>query len=157
MPLPTGMSLQCGGPKALGKTGLGGGGGGQLAGPWRGRWRVRALEGSAARVPERCWKGFQRWKCPLEGSAARGSSAGRGVLASSSQGFQRRKGFQQGFQQVSYHPFHLHFVLFQAIVDVWPQMVQRDESVAEPQARGDSAVSVVDSVSGAWQACEVVT
>ena len=42
-------------------------------------------------------------------------------------------------------------------MDVWPQLVQRDESVAEPQARGDSAASVVDSVSVAWQAREVVT
>ena len=37
MPLPTGMSLQCGGAKALGKTGLGGGGGGLLEGRWKGR------------------------------------------------------------------------------------------------------------------------
>ena len=36
-------------------------------------------------------------------------------------------------------------------------MVQRDESVAEPQARGDSAASVVDSVSVAWQARAMVT
>ena len=36
-------------------------------------------------------------------------------------------------------------------------MVQRDESVAEPQAGGDSAASVVDSVLVAWHACKVVT
>ena len=75
----------------------------------------------------------------------------------SSQGFRHRKGFQQGFQQVLYHPFHLHFVLFQATVDVWPQLVERDESVAEPQARGDGVASVVVSMSVAWQAREVVT
>ena len=40
---------------------------------------------------------------------------------------------------------------------LWPQLVQRDESVAEPRARGDSAVSVVDSLSVAWHAREVVT
>ena len=123
-------------------------------------------------------RGFQRWRCLLEGcqkGARRGSSAGRvrwkgslegvpapegGFQQGSSQGFQRRKGFQQGssrVQQVSLHPFHLHFVLFQATVDVWPQLVQRDESVAEPQARGDSAVSVVDSVSVAWPARAVMT
>ena len=56
-----------------------------------------------------------------------------------------------------YHPFHLHSVLFQAIEDVWPQLVQRDESVAEPQARGDSEASVVDSVLVAWQARELMT
>ena len=55
-----------------------------------------------------------------------------------------------------YHLFHLHSLLFQATLDVWPQMVQRDESVAEPQARGDNAASLVDSVSVAWQAREVV-
>ena len=125
------------------------------------------------------WKGFQRWKGLLKGcqkGARRGSSAGRvrwkgplegvparggGFQQGSSRGFQRRKGFQQGFwkgfQQVSYHPFHLHFVLFQATVDVWRQVVQPDESVAEPQARGNGAVSVVDSVSVAWQAREVLT
>ena len=93
MPLPTGMSLQCGGAKALGKTGLGGGGGGGGGGGWKvagrgssaGRvcWKgakkvlegVPALEGSAGRVR---WKGFQRWK---------GGSSG--VPA----GFKRRKGF----------------------------------------------------------------
>ena len=79
----------------------------------------------------------------------------------SSQGFQRRKGFQhgfqQGFQQALYHPFHLHSVLFQATVVVWPQLVQRDELVAERQARGDSAASVFDSVWVAWQARDVVT
>ena len=55
MPLTTGMSLQCGGAKALGKTGLGGGGGAgrSLEGCWKG---VLALEGSAGRVPERRWK-----------------------------------------------------------------------------------------------------
>ena len=42
-------------------------------------------------------------------------------------------------------------------MDVWPQLVQRDKSVAEPQARGDSAVSLVDSVSVAWQARAVLT
>ena len=42
-------------------------------------------------------------------------------------------------------------------MNVWPQLVQRDEWLAEPQARGDSAASVVDSVSVAWQASEVVT
>ena len=42
-------------------------------------------------------------------------------------------------------------------MDVLPQLVQRDESLAEPQARGDSAASVVDSVSVAWQARDVVT
>ena len=65
MPLPRGMSLQCGGAKALGKTGLGAGGAGRLLeGLLEG---VPTLEGSAGRVPERCWKGFQRWKGPLEG------------------------------------------------------------------------------------------
>ena len=107
--------------------------------------------------PERCWKGFERWKGPLEEVPALEG----GFQQRSSQGFQRRKGFQQGFeqefQQVLYHPFHVHSVLFQATVDVWPQLVQRDESVAEPQARGYSAASVVDSVSVAWQASEVVT
>ena len=98
-------------------------------------------------MTERCWKGFQRWKGPLEGSVGRGSIAGRGVPA----------GFQQGFAQVSYQRFHLHCVLFKATVDVWPQLVERDESVAEPQARGDSAACVVDSVSVGWQAHEVVT
>ena len=45
MPLPTGMSLQCGGAKALGKTGLGGGFAGRsLEGSLEG---VPALEGSA--------------------------------------------------------------------------------------------------------------
>ena len=39
-----------------------------------------------------------------------------------------------------------HSVFFQATVDVWSQLVQR-ESVAEPQARGDSAASVVNTVS----------
>ena len=122
---------------------------------------VPALEGSARRVPERCLKGFQRWKGPLEGSAGRAPAFEGGFKRGSSQGFQHRKGFQQGcqqgFQQVLYHPFNLHSVLFQATVDVWPQLVQRDESVAEPQARGDSAASVVKSVSVAWQAREVVT
>ena len=42
-------------------------------------------------------------------------------------------------------------------MDIWPQLVQRDESVAEPQARGDTAASLVDSVLVAWQAREVVT
>ena len=46
-------------------------------------------------------------------------------------------------------------------MDVWPQVVQREELVAEPQARGDSAASVVaavvDNVSVAWQSREVVT
>ena len=41
-------------------------------------------------------------------------------------------------------------------MDVWPQLVQRDESVAEPQAQGGSAAFVVDNVSVAWQAPEVV-
>ena len=59
MPLPTGLNLQCGGAKALGKTGLGGGGAGRsLEGLLEG---VIALGGFAGRVPERCWKGFQRW------------------------------------------------------------------------------------------------
>ena len=89
---------------------------------------------SARRVP---------WKGPLQGV-----SALEGL-------FQQR--FQQGFQQVLYHPFHLHSVLFQATVDVSPQLVQGDESVAEPQARGDNVASVVDSVSVAWQARRVVT
>ena len=40
---------------------------------------------------------------------------------------------------------------------VWPQVVQRDELVAERQARGDSAASVVGSVWVAWQARDVVT
>ena len=75
---------------------------------------------------------------PLEGVPALEG----GFQEGSSQGFQRRKGFKQGFQQgvqqVWYHPFHLHFVLFYATLDVWPQLVQRDESVAEPQARGCS-------------------
>ena len=56
-----------------------------------------------------------------------------------------------------YHRFHVHSVLFQATVDVWPQLVQRDESVAELQTGGDSAASVVGSVSVTWQASEVVT
>ena len=42
-------------------------------------------------------------------------------------------------------------------MDAWPQLVQRDESVAEPQAQGDSAASMVESVSVAWQSREVVT
>ena len=42
-------------------------------------------------------------------------------------------------------------------MDVWPQLVQPDESVAQPQARGESAASVVDGLSVAWQAREVVT
>ena len=92
---------------------------------------------------KRAQRGFQHWK-------------GR-----SSQGFQRRKGFrhglQQGLQEALYHLFYLHSVLFQATMDVLPQLVQRDASVAEQQARGDSAASVVDSVSVAWQARDVVT
>ena len=72
------MSLQCGGAKALGTAGLGGGGGaGRL--PEGSVEGIPALEGSAERVPESCWKGFQHWKGPLEGSAGRGFSDGRGV------------------------------------------------------------------------------
>ena len=41
-------------------------------------------------------------------------------------------------------------------MDVRPQLVQRDESVAEPQARGDSAAFVVDIMSVAWRARDVV-
>ena len=48
MPLPIGMSLQFGGAKALGKTGVG------VGGVMEGRWNG-------------CWKGFQRWKGLLEG------------------------------------------------------------------------------------------
>ena len=48
---------------------------------------VLALEGVAARVPERCWNGFQGRNGPLEGGFQQGSS----------RGFQRKKGFQQGF------------------------------------------------------------
>ena len=85
MPLPTGMSLQCGGANALGKTGLGGGGAGRVAGRGSGVGRVYckgarkvmagvpALEGSAGRVR---WKGFQRWK----GGSSR-VSAPKGVPA----------------------------------------------------------------------------
>ena len=65
----------------------------------------------------------------------------------SSQGFQHKKGFQQGFRQVLYQPIHLHSVLFEAKVHVLTQLIQRDELVAEPQARGDSAASMVDNVS----------
>ena len=85
VPLPKGMSLQCGEAKALGKTGLGGGGAGRsLEGLLE---RVRALEASARGGPETCYKGFQRqkrsrrWKGPLEGSPGRASSALRGVPA----------------------------------------------------------------------------
>ena len=99
---------------------------------------VPALEGSAGRVR---WKGFQRWKGVSSTVPASGSSAERGCS----------RGSGRGFQQVSYQPFHLHFVLFR------PQLVQRHESVAEPQARGDNAVSAVDSVLVAWQARKVVT
>ena len=35
--------------------------------------------------------------------------------------------------------------------------MQRDESVAEPQARGDNAASVVDTMSVGWRARHVVT
>ena len=47
----------------------------------------------------------------------------------------------------------------QATVDVWPQLVQRDQLVAEPQARGGRgsvAASVVDTMSIGWQARYVV-
>ena len=121
-----------------------------------------------------CSKGFQRWKGMLEGcqkGAGRGSSAGRvrwkgfqrwnkgssRVPATSSIAERFQQGFEQGFQQVLYHPFHLHSVLFYATVGVWPQVVQRNESVAEPQAQGNRAACVVDSVLVAWQAREVVT
>ena len=69
------------------------------------------------------------------------------------------QGFQQGFHQElsMYQLYHLHSVLFPAVVDVWLQLVQRYESVAEPQARGDNAASVVDTVSVAVQARDVVT
>ena len=50
----------------------------------------------------------------------------------------------------------MHSVFFQATLDVWPQMVQQDETVAERQARGNSAASVVDTLSIAWQAYDVV-
>ena len=88
MPLPTGMSLQCGGAKALGKTGLGGGG------VLEGRWKVAGRV--AGRVQERCWKGFQRWKGPLEGSAGRGSCDGRGVPAGFQPGVPVQKGIPVG-------------------------------------------------------------
>ena len=133
-------------------------GGGVLEGCLKGSLEgVPAPEGSTGSVPERCWKGFQHWKGPLEGVP----ELEGGFEQGSSHGFHHRKGFQQwfqqGFQQVSYHPFHLHSVLFQATVDIWPQLVQRDDSVAEPRARGDSAACVVDSVWVTWQAREVVT
>ena len=95
MPLPTGMSLQCGGAKALGKTGLGGGGagrvleGGSSAGSvcWNGAKMllegVLALEGSAGRVR---WKGFQRWKGGSSRVPPRGSSAESGSGRGSSRG-----------------------------------------------------------------------
>ena len=56
--------------------------------------------------------------------------------------------------------YYVHCLFFQATVAVWPQLVQRDESVAELQARGDSAsaaASVVDTMSVAWHARDVVT
>ena len=80
MPLPTGMSLQCGGAKALGKTGLGGGGG-----CWKVAGRVVGRGSSAGRV---FWKGARK---ALEGVPALEG----GFQQGSSQGFQRRKGFQQ--------------------------------------------------------------
>ena len=51
-------------------------------------------------------------------------------------------------------------LFFQATVDVWPQLVQRHALLAEPQARGDSAIAaacVVGTVSVAWHAHELVT
>ena len=81
MPLPTGMSLQCGGAKASGKIGLG----------WGGCWKVAgrvAGRGSSAGMV--CWKGAKKvleGVSTLQGSAGRGSNAGRGLPA----------GFQQGF------------------------------------------------------------
>ena len=93
MPLPTGMSLQCGGAKALGKTGLGGGGGARrsVEGRWKGRSEgarkvlegVPTLEGSARRVR---WKGFLRWKGRSSRVPARGSSAERDSSKGSSRG-----------------------------------------------------------------------
>ena len=65
--------------------------------------------------------------------------------------------FQHRLQQVLYH---LHCLFFKGTVDVLPQLVQRNESLAEPQARGDSAsaaASVMDTMSVAWQARNVVT
>ena len=58
MPLPAGMSLQCGGAEALGKRGLRGGGG-----VLEGRWKC-------------CRKGFRRWKGGSSRVLARGSSMG---------------------------------------------------------------------------------
>ena len=56
VPLPNGMCPECGWTKALGKTCVRRGGAGRsLEGVLQG---VRALEGSAGRVQERCWKGF---------------------------------------------------------------------------------------------------
>ena len=82
MPLPTGMSLQCGGAKALGKTGPRGGGG-LLEGRWKGRW-----------------KACQRWKGLLEGcrkGAGRGSSARRFCWKVPLEGVPAlERGFQQG-------------------------------------------------------------
>ena len=103
MPLPTGMSLQCGGAKALGKTGLGGGEGcwkvaGRVArrGSSAGRVcckgakkvleAVPALEGSVGRVH---WKGFERWKGGSSKVPARGFSAERGCSRGSSRGSSR--------------------------------------------------------------------
>ena len=94
MPLPTGMSLRSGGAKALGKTGLGGGG------CWKVAVRVAGRGSSTGRG---CWTGARK---VLEGVPAFEGGFHQG----SSQGFQRRKGFQlgfqQGFQRVLYHTFH---------------------------------------------------
>ena len=108
-----------------------------------------------------CWKGFQRWKGLLEGchdgakmgfSARRvrwkgvlegGSRAGRGVPAGFQQMVPVHKGirarFKQGLEQALYHP---HCFSFNATVDGEPQVVQRDEAVAEV-LRGEGTVPVL--------------
>ena len=161
MPLPRGMCLQCGGAKALGNTGVWGGGG-----CWKvvGRGAGKVLGGGRD-----CLKGARK---VLEGVPAVEGSVGRvqwkrvqapegGFQQCSKQGFRHRKGFwqgfQQGFQEVLYHLYHLHSVLFHAAADVWPQLVHRDESVAEPQARGASAASVVGTLSVTWQGRDMLT
>ena len=115
MPLPTGMCMECGRAKALSKSCvLGGGGAGRsLEGVVEG---IPVLEGTAGSVRERHGKGFQRCKGLLQGSARRGVPALEGGFKQgSSQGFRRRKGFQQRFQPALYH---LHSLFFQATVDV---------------------------------------
>ena len=102
MCLPTDMTPLSGGAKGLGKTGVGGGG----------CWKVAGRDaGRGSSVGRVCWKGAK--KAP-EGVPALEGSAGR----------LRWKGFHE--------VLYPHSVLFQATVDVWLQLVQWDESVAEP-------------------------